>query len=51
MKKIIFLICCMVLGCESTRNSVTTEAKTSYYPYAQNNIEKIDFSVQLKKEW
>lgn len=50
MKKIIILIC-LISGCENTRNSITTEARTSYYPYAQQNIEKVDFSVQLKKEW
>lgn len=51
MKNIIVLICFVIIGCENTKNSISTEAKTSYYPYAQNNIEKIDFSVQLKKEW
>lgn len=50
MKKFIFLL--FLCGCASnSKYSATTEAKTSYYPYAQQNIEKIDFSVQLKKEW
>ena len=52
MKKFIILLC--LCGCASNpRYSMTTEARTSYYPYAvnQHNIDKVDLSLQLRKEW
>lgn len=60
MKKALTIIkfCCILfyllglLGCASEpRYCVTTEAKTYYLPYAAQNIERIDISLQLKKEW
>lgn len=50
MKKLV-LLCVFISGCAGVKNSVNTEAKTSYYPNNTQSIERIDLSVQLKKEW
>jgi hypothetical protein len=51
MKKIMFILF-FACGCANNpRYAVTTEARTTYFPYAQQNIEKVDLSVQFKKEW
>lgn len=50
MKKFIFVL--FLCGCASNpKYCVTTEARTCYYPFAQQSIEKVDLSVQFKKEW
>ena len=51
-----FLIICFsffTIGCRCSepRYTMVTETRTSYYPFASQNIEKIDVSVQFKKEW
>jgi PBP1b-binding outer membrane lipoprotein LpoB len=50
MKKLV-LLCVFISGCAGVKNSVNTEAKTSYYPNNAQSIERIDFSIQMKKEW
>jgi hypothetical protein len=49
----VFLILCCLTGCycSNPKYCVTTETRTSYFPYAQQTIERVDFSVQFKKEW
>jgi len=50
MKKLIFLL--FLCGCANNpKYTFTTEARTCYFPYAQQNIEKVDLSVQFRKEW
>lgn len=50
MKKLV-LLCVFISGCAGVKNSVNTEAKTSYYPNNVQSIERIDLSIQMKKEW
>jgi uncharacterized protein YcfL len=53
MKKILIicLLCLLCCGCSQSKYTLTTETKTSFFPYAQENIERVDFSVQFRKEW
>ena len=51
-KIILFVLTISICGCCSEpRYTITSETRTSYYPYASQKIEKVDFSMQFKKEW
>jgi hypothetical protein len=50
---LIMLFSLLTIGCRcsESKRTMITETKTSYYPYSSQNIEKIDVSIQFKKEW
>lgn len=51
MSKVFFiLLCCALVGCQGTRNSIETGASTTLMADSPV-IEKMDLNIKFKREW
>jgi uncharacterized lipoprotein YajG len=51
MSKFFFVVlCCVLVGCQGTKNSIETGASTILMSDSPV-IEKIDLNIKFKKEW
>ena len=51
MSKVFFiLVCCALVGCQGTKNSIETGASTTLMADSPV-IEKMDLNIKFRKEW
>jgi hypothetical protein len=51
MSKVFFiLVCCVLVGCQNTKNSIETGASTTLMADSPV-IEKMDLNIKFRKEW